>query len=76
MTGSNFDSIPSLFAVLASFSPPNSAAVCAKTVLIDLLVASSRDIMPDVSKSFMERLYSALSLHGLKMNCVSDSIFI
>ena len=61
ITGSSSESIPILFAVLASFSPPISDANCANTVLMDLLVASSSDTIPDVSSSFIDLLYSDLS---------------
>ena len=61
MTGSRSESIPILLAVLANFSPPISDANCANTVLIDLLVASSRETIPEVSRSFIDLLYSDLS---------------
>ena len=67
ITGSNAELIPILFAVEANFSPPSSDASCANTVFIDLLVASSKDTIPDVSNSFIDLLYSALSWQGLKI---------
>ena len=70
------ESIPILLAVEASFSPPSSEAIWAKTVLIDLRVASSNEIIPDVSNSFTDLLYSLLSLQGLNMYWVSLSISI
>ena len=42
-------------------------------MLIDLLVASSRDTIPDVSSNFIDLLYSDLSWHGLKIYCFSAS---
>ena len=61
ITGSNSELIPILCAVEANFSPPSSDASCANTVFIDLLVASSKDTIPDVSSNLIDLLYSALS---------------
>ena len=61
ITGSSSELIPILLAVEANFSPPSSDATCANTVFIDRLVASSKETIPDVSNSFIDLLYSALS---------------
>ena len=76
ITGASSDSMPILFAVFESLSPPISEATCAKTVFIDLLVASSKETIPEVSRSLIDLLYSDLSTQGLKIYCVSLSISI
>ena len=73
ITGSSSDSIPILLAVVESLSPPISEANCAKTVFIDLLVASSKEIIPDVLSSLIDLLYSDLSWQGLNIYCFSFS---
>ena len=50
-------------------TPPISEANCAKTVFIDLLVASSKEIIPDVLSSLIDLLYSDLSWQGLNIYC-------
>ena len=68
--------MPILFAVFASLSPPISEANWAKTVLIDLLVASSKEIIPDVLSNLIDLLYSDLSWQGLNIYCFSFSKLI